>query len=193
MSQTIQNELPDLTANQILKSIVTDYNNADCFTFNADESTDVSIKGQIPICVRFVHKTSADDNGMKQSVREEFLSFVYANTGSKADDLESIDSADIIQKQIRGQGYDGAFVVSGQIGVQTRIRAIIPRSQLLHCRRHVFNHCIVLSSKLRIVRSVMDTMTEVSVAFKTSAERRLEFQEQQEHNAPVREEIGKTG
>jgi len=57
MSPTTQNELLDLASNQILKSTVTDYNNADCFTFIADESTDISIKEQIacnmcPICVQ---------------------------------------------------------------------------------------------------------------------------------------------
>ena len=37
----------------------------------------------------------------------------------------------------------------------------------------------------------MNTMTDVSVAFKTSAKSLLEFQEQLEHKAPLREEMGK--
>ena len=49
-SPTIQKELLDLAANQILKSIFTNCNNGDCFIFIADESTDVRIKEQITMC-----------------------------------------------------------------------------------------------------------------------------------------------
>ena len=76
--------------------------------------------------------------------------------------------------------------MSGHVGgVQTRIRAIIARAQYVHCRPHVLNLCIV-HSKVRIVCNVMDTMTDVFVAFKTSSKSILEFQEQLEHNFPVR-------
>ena len=152
-----------------LKSIVTDFNNADCFTFVADESTDVIIKEQTARCVRYVHKKSDAGNRMKHSVREEFLSFVHAEIGTKADDmatkiLEVIDSMGILRQQKRGQGYDGASVMSGHVsGVQTRT----PTSQYVNCRPHVLNLCIVQSSKVRIVRNIKNTMTEVSVPFKT--------------------------
>ena len=75
MSTTIQNELFDLAASQILNSIVTDCNNADWFTLTADESTDVSLKDYIAMCIRFVHKKPDADNRMKHSVRKEFLFF----------------------------------------------------------------------------------------------------------------------
>ena len=76
-------------------------------------------------------------------------------------------------------------------GVQTRTRAIITRAQYVHWRPHVLNLCIVHSSKVRIVRNVIDTMTELSMAFKTYAKRFPWFQEQLGYNAPVREEMGK--
>ncbi|KAK2162265.1 hypothetical protein LSH36_101g05061 [Paralvinella palmiformis] len=76
-----------------------------------DESTDVTIKKRIVICVRFVHKKPDDDNLMKHSVREEFLSFVHADTDTKVDELatkflESVYSAGIIQQQMGGQGIE---------------------------------------------------------------------------------------
>ncbi|CAH3121511.1 unnamed protein product, partial [Porites lobata] len=120
-SPEIQNELLDLSAQQIVNNIVSDCKKAGCYAFIADESTDVSVKEQISVCVRFVQK-----------------------------------------------GNNG--------------RHIIP---------HVLNLCIVHSSKLPLIRNIMDTMQEVSQAFKFSAKRFLVFQEQLRQNADVREEMGR--
>jgi len=124
---------------------------------------------------------------MKHSVHEKLPSFVHADTNTKADNLatkflESVDSAGIIQQQMCGQSYDGASVMSGYLsGVQTRIRAIISRTQYVQCHPSVLNLCIVVhSSKVRIVRNVMDTMTEISLSFKIIAKKPLEYQEQLE-------------
>ena len=170
-SPEIQNELLELCASQILSSIVRDCNNAVCFTFIADESTDVGILEQISMCVRFVHK----QDGGEHQLREEFLCFVHADTGTKADALsakflDTLDSLGIQGDKMRGQGYDGAAVMSGHVsGVQTRIRAVHPHAQYVHCRPHLLNLCIVHSSQVRIIRNVMDTMEEVSASFKRSA------------------------
>ena len=112
-------------------SLVTVCNNADCFTFIPNEPTAVSIKEQLVVCVRFVHKNPDNDNRMKHSVCDEFLSFVHADTGTKF--LESVDSAGIIQQQMHGLGYDGASVMSENVGgVKSRIRAIILRLCIVH-------------------------------------------------------------
>lgn len=55
----------------------------------------------------------------------------------------------------------------------------------------MLNLCIVHSSKLPLIRNIMDTMQEVSLAFKFSAKRFLVFQEQLRQNADVREEMGR--
>ncbi|XP_068678401.1 52 kDa repressor of the inhibitor of the protein kinase-like [Montipora foliosa] len=93
---------------------------------------------------------------------------------------------------MRAQGYDGASVMSGHInGVQARIQRQNPKAAYIHCRAHVLNLCIVHSSKLPLIRNIMDTMQEVSLAFKFSAKRFLVFQEQLRQNADVREEMGR--
>ena len=82
-SPEIQNELLDLSAQQIVNNIVSDCKKAGCYAFIADESTDVSVKEQISVCVRFVQK----GNNGRHIIREEFLSFVDADKGTNAEAL----------------------------------------------------------------------------------------------------------
>ncbi|XP_068703792.1 zinc finger MYM-type protein 1-like [Montipora foliosa] len=192
-SPEIQNELLDLSAQQIVNNIVSDCKKAGCYAFIADESTDVSVKEQISVCVRFVQK----GNNGRHIIREEFLSFVDADKGTNAEALttkflEALNNLGLPLDQMRAQGYDGASVMSGHInGVQARIQRQNPKAAYIHCRAHVLNLCIVHSSKLPLIRNIMDTMQEVSLAFKFSAKRFLVFQEQLRQNADVREEMGR--
>ena len=56
--------------------------------------------------------------------------------------------------------------MSGHVdGVQTWIHAITTKPQYVHYHLHVLNICILHLSKVRIVPNVMDTMTEIYVAF----------------------------
>lgn len=192
-SPDIQNELLDIAAQQSLNRIITACKKAELYAFIADESTDVAVKEQISVCVRFVEKK----NDGKHYMREELLSFVNADTGTKAEALmakflETLHTLCLLLDQMRAQGYDGASVMSGHInGVQARIRRENPKAVYIHCRAHVLNLCIVHSSKLPLVRNIMDTMQDVSLAFKFSAKRLLVFQEQLRNNPAVREEMGR--
>lgn len=104
------------------------------------------------------------------SVREGFLTFVHAETGTTAEALTTqfLDALNKIGspvEKMRAQGYDGASVMSGHVnGVQARVRRINPKAVYIHCRAHVLNLCIVHASKLPVVRNVMDTMQAVSLA-----------------------------
>ncbi|XP_068704558.1 52 kDa repressor of the inhibitor of the protein kinase-like [Montipora foliosa] len=90
------------------------------------------------------------------------------------------------------QGYDGASVMSGHVsGVQTRIRQVNPNAVYVNCQPHVLNLCIIHASKLPLVRNIMDTMQEVTLAFKFSAKRLLVFKEQLGDNPVAREEMGR--
>ena len=90
----------------------------------ADESTDVTNKEQISICIRFVGRK---EDG-KHLIREEFFTFVHTDKGTNAEELttkflETIQSVGLSVNDMRAQGYDGASVMSGHVSdVQTRIR-----------------------------------------------------------------------
>ena len=134
-SPEIQNELLDLSAQQIVNNIVSDCKKAGCYAFIADESTDVSVKEQISVCVRFVQK----GNNGRHIIREEFLSFVDADKGTNAEALttkflEALNNLGLPLDQMRAQGYDGASVMSGHInGVQARIQRQNPKAAYIHC------------------------------------------------------------
>ena len=89
---------------------------------------------------------------------------------------ETNQSVGLSVNDMRAQAYDGASVMSGHVsGVQTRIRQVNPNAVYVHCRPHVLNLCIVHASKLPLVRNIMNTMQEVTLAFKFSAKRLLAF------------------
>ena len=133
----------------------------------------------------------------KRLIREEFLTFVHADKGTNAKELttkflETIQSVGLSVNDMRPQGYDGASVMSGRMGdVQTRIRQVNPNALYVHCRPHVLNLCIAHASKPSLVRNIMDTMQEVTLAFKFSAKRLLVFKEQLGDNPVAREEMGR--
>ena len=76
-------------------------------------------------------------------------------------------------------------------GMQTRIRQVNPNAVYVHCRPHVQNLCIVHASKLPLVRNIMDTTQEVTLAFRFFAKRLLVFKEQLGDNPVAREEMGR--
>lgn len=75
-SPIIQNEIIDICGGIIKKEICDRVNAAKCFSVLADETTDVSGKEQMSVCVRYVVKEESE-----YLVREDFLDFV------KCDDL----------------------------------------------------------------------------------------------------------
>ena len=192
-SPDIQNEIIFFSAKQILNGIIDNCKRSVIYALIADESTDVTNKEQISICIRFVSKK---EDG-KHFIHEEFLTFVHADKGTNAEELttkflETIQSVGLSVNDMRAQGYDGASVTCGHASdVQTQIRQVNPNAVYVHCRPHVLNLCIVHASKLPLVRNIMDTMQEVTLAFKFSAKCLLIFKEQLGDNPVAREEMGR--
>ena len=82
--------------------------------------------------------------------------------------------------------------MSGHVSsVQTKICQVNPNAVYVYCRPHVLNLCIVHASKLPLVKNIMDTMQEVTLAFKFSAKLLLVFKEQHGDNPVAREEMGR--
>ena len=125
----------------------------------------------------FVYVLLAGKRTENISYVKNSLLFVHADKGINAEELttkflETIQSVGLSVNDMRAQRYDGASVMSGHVsGVQTRIRQVNPNAVYVHCRPHVLNLCIVHASKLPLVRNIMDTMQEVTLAFKFSAKR----------------------
>lgn len=158
-SPRVQNEIISSCNNIILKKLVDQINNAECFALLADETMDVSTKEQLSICIRYF------DDGEKK-IREDFLQFVQVNDvrgkGLADNILESISSFGINSKFMIGQGYDGAAAMSGQFKrVQTRIRKIYPLAYYIHCSAHCLNLVISDSCNIPEIRNTIGTMQSI--------------------------------
>ncbi|CAC5377291.1 unnamed protein product [Mytilus coruscus] len=161
LSPKVQNELIYCCEIEIREKIVNDCKLADFHSVCADETTDVSVKEQLSLCIRFV-------DSIKSEVREEFMGFVELTKTDAENIAENIMTylkkwgLDIAK--LRGQGYDGASVMSGHVnGVQTRIRRNCPRAYYVHCRSHNLN--LVVTQRYKVVnpiRNIMDNAVQLT-------------------------------
>ncbi|CAN1214972.1 Zinc finger MYM-type protein 1 [Linum perenne] len=123
-SPDIQKDIVHAIASAITKAIIKDLEN-DFFCILVDEARDVSIKEQMAIVLRFV-----DQNG---SVVERFLGISHAMLVKNALSLS----------RIRGQGYDGASNMKGEInGLKSLILAENPSAHYVHYFVNSVSHLI---------------------------------------------------
>ena len=101
-----------------------------------DETTDVSVKEQVSICLRHV------DDEFK--VNEDFIG--YYETGKTDSEtlvqliLDALVRLDLSIANCRGQCYDGAANMAGRFsGVKTRLLAHCSKALYVHCCAHSLN------------------------------------------------------
>lgn len=151
LSPKVQNEIIRCCETEIREKIVNDCNNSGFFAICCDETTDVSTKEQMSICVRFVEDSY---------VREELVGFVeLTKTDAKTISqriLSCFEQWRLDITKLRGQGYDRARVMSGHVsGVQSRIREMSPKAVYVHCRSHNLNSVVAHSCKrIKVVQKL---------------------------------------
>ncbi|GBM31486.1 hypothetical protein AVEN_141185-1 [Araneus ventricosus] len=133
----------------------------------ADETTDISQIEQFSLCVLYV-----EDQSYK--IREDFLTFVpvYDVTGEGLANtvLETLSILVLDLKKMRGQGYDGAATMRGQLrGVQTSIKENLTLALYTHCSSHSLNLCLSDASNIPSIRHCMGVIKEVCRFFHMSA------------------------
>ena len=168
-SPDIQNELINLAGLHIKESIIQHVKKSKWFSIMADESTYVATKEQMTLYVRHV-----DD---KATVFEDFIGFVEMEKV----DAEAISTAIVTairdvglsMDNLRGQGYDGASVMSGEVSsIKTRIQQIQPRAFYHHCRAHVLNLVVASTCKsLPEIRNLFDSVSQLTWFLGGSAKR----------------------
>ncbi|XP_019256474.1 PREDICTED: zinc finger MYM-type protein 1-like [Nicotiana attenuata] len=130
-------------AKETLKAIIKDLN-GDYFGILVDESKDVSHKEQMALVLRYVNKEG--------KVIERFLSIVHVKDTSAKSLKEAICSLllehSLSKSQIRGQGYDGASNMQGEInGLKTLIMNDTPSAHCIHCFAHQLQLTLVAVAK----------------------------------------------
>ena len=135
-SPEIQNELLQIFARNMLRTIRNEVSECQFFTLMADEVTDASNKEQVVVCLRHVNKDL--------EVMEQFVG-LYQVESIKSDVLvaclkDVLLRLNLSLKNCRGQCYDGAANMCGaRNGVATQIQAEEPRAQFTHCYGHALN------------------------------------------------------
>ena len=128
------------------------------FSILADKSYDCSNQEQLSLVIRYVDSDCV--------IREEFPGFLHCDLGLSGETLAEtvlrlIDlGLDI--RNYRGQGYDGAAVVSGHInGLSSHICKINNKAIYTHCHSHRLNLVIGASCNIQCVRNVFDQIKEI--------------------------------
>ena len=131
----IQNELIDICGDEIMKKIVAEIKECKYFAVLADETTDVSGKEQLNVCIRYY---------AKGKICEDFLRFTSMHnvTGQAiAEEIEkSLTECGLDPTNLVGQGYDGASSMSGCFnGAQSHLIGKYPTAIYVHCAAHCLN------------------------------------------------------
>lgn len=142
-----------------------DINNAQGFSVLADETSDISNKEQLTICVRYVHLE-------QKKIREDFLQFVKVNdVYGKAlaqTILQNLENMGLNLNYLIGQGYDGVAAMSGKFnGTQKYVYICnkCPLALYIHCGAHCLNLAISYSCNITDIRNCIGTMQAICNLF----------------------------
>lgn len=168
-SPLIQNELIETFGELIQEKIRERVSKSGIYSILADETTDIARVQQFSLCLRYV-----DEDISK--VREDFLTFVPVHDVSgKAlctTIKDTLRGLGFDLENLRGQGYDGAASMRGHFrGVQAIMKEDYPKALYTHCVSHSLNLCLSDSSKIREMRNMFGTLTEICDFFNSSSKR----------------------
>ncbi|XP_009762722.2 uncharacterized protein [Nicotiana sylvestris] len=133
----IQKDIVDACAKETIKAIIEDLD-GDFFGILVDESKDISHEEQMTLVLRYVNKEG--------KFIERFVGIVHVSNKSAMSLKKAIYSFlsnhSLSPTQIRGQGYDGASNMQGELnGVKTLILNDCPSSYWIHCFAHQLQLC----------------------------------------------------
>ncbi|XP_061170352.1 52 kDa repressor of the inhibitor of the protein kinase-like [Saccostrea echinata] len=157
LSPDIQNEIIELAGEEVLNSILSRTRTDKWFSVMADECADVANIEQMDICIRYV-----DENN---EVNEDFIGYAPLDSVDAASlsnaILQKLEDCNLDTQYLRGQGYDGASVLSGsKSGVCSRLREVQPLAEYHHCRAHALN--LVISSSCKNIPMVRNLFVDVN-------------------------------
>lgn len=134
LSPAIQNELIALLSKRVHDEIVSEIKDAEFYSIIMDTTQEISKVDQLSQIFRYVKvRKDENDNPLGIDVTESFLGFQNITDqtaeGLQQKILDLIQSKGLSLKKCRGQGYDGASVMSGiYSGVQRRILNMEPNA-----------------------------------------------------------------
>src|SRR5678816_3844066 len=125
------------------------------FSLILDTTQDISKSDHLSVVIRYV---CINYDEKKLQINESFLGFIPI-TNQKTEGLESevckfLESNNFSIKKCRGQGYDGAAVMSMKyIGLQTKIKRKSPNAEYVHCANLNLN--LVLNDSVKEITEMI--------------------------------------
>lgn len=165
----IQNEILKVMALHVLRRIIAAIHSSSFLSIMIDETTDVSNKEQVVVCIR-----SVDD---VLQVNEDFIGLHQVESTSATDLVAVIQDVltrlNVSVNKLRGQCYDGASSMSGSKGgVAALIQQEQPRAVYTHCYGHALNlACGHAVKNCELMRNTLDTSYELIKLVKKSPRR----------------------
>ncbi|XP_066964231.1 zinc finger MYM-type protein 1-like [Macrobrachium rosenbergii] len=160
LSPNIQNEILNIASDLVLKDISKAVGKTGKFSLIVDETTDVSNKEQVSVCLHYIH------NGQPA---ETFVGFheVKSAKGKALFQLvlDVLHKMELRIEDVVGQCYDGASNISGkEKGVATRVQEVAPKAIYVHCYEHLLNLALqdtlqentVIRNALAVVQSIQN-------------------------------------
>ncbi|XP_070012323.1 uncharacterized protein [Nicotiana sylvestris] len=157
-SPDIQKDIVNSFAKETVKEIIEDLNE-DFFGILVDESKDVSHKEQMALVLRYVNE--------KGELIERFLGLVHVKDTTAHALQKEIYSLllqySLSSSLIRGQGYDGASDMQGNInGLKTLILKDNPSAHCIHCFAYQLQLTLVaVAKKHHDVNNFLDILANV--------------------------------
>lgn len=141
LSWKIQNEIIDLLASELRSTLSTEVRSSIFFSIIADSTQDITKLDQLSLIIRYI---VIDYEAKSFEIKETFFGFFELKKHGAADYENSIykilQSLNLDIQNCRGQGYDGASVMSGiYSGVHQRISSTVSNAPYVHCCAHNLN------------------------------------------------------
>ncbi|KAL6497107.1 hypothetical protein OROGR_029036 [Orobanche gracilis] len=188
-SPYIQKDIVRACASETTKSIVADIGDQ-FFALLIDEARDSSVKEQMAVILRYVNN--------KGEVLEQFLGVVHVKDTTSLSLKRAIDNflgdQKLSMSQIRGQGYDDASNMRGELnGLKALILKKNSSARYVHCFAHQLQLVIVALAQVnQFVRNFVEYMTLITNTVGVSCKRMDELRETQHKNIVERLEKGGT-
>ena len=144
LSPSIQNEIIKMLGDVTRRDVINKIKEAPWFSLIFDTTSDICRVDQISVIIRWVDMSTV-------SIKETFIGFIVASDGGTAKALSKTVIAYLVSVglnplKIRGQGYDGATVMSGDkggvnviISEHLKENAVESPAPYVHCASHNLN------------------------------------------------------
>lgn len=180
ISKTTQNEIIECCGEVITDKIVNKIKESKFFTIMADETTDLSVKDQLTICIRYF-------NTKDYRIEEDFITFVdvvdLSGENLARTILQELGKLGLDLANCRGQAFDGSSNMSGKFkGVQARVSQIQPLAIYSHCANHRLNLAISKACSVASIRNAMGVISSLANFFRDSAARLNALEEEMREN-----------